>query len=253
MQLHSLTAFVVLICCFTMRSNAVEIFGQSQTFTLIENGEVWDTYSSNGYIFTATRDKLFTGGLPGGEPIGRSLDVELPIGLEAQALSVVPLGINDNKAKIVISREDGMPFDLNAFTMEMLWNQTNPITTLFEIMPIFNDEDAFVEPIRFNGTGHYGDLFHYDQFSAPTNTSMFENYHAYKIKFLLDFAMVSLVVQGPACPPDLNGDGMLNFFDISAFLTAFANADPSADFSGDGLFNFFDISSFLQAFAAGCP
>ena len=236
-----------------MHSNAIEIFGQSQSFTLLEDGEVWDTYSSNGYLFTATRDKLFTGGVPGGEPIGRSLDVQLPIGLEAQALSVVPPGINDNKAKIEISREDGMPFDLNAFTMEMLWNQTNPITTLFEIMPILNDEDAFDEPISFNGTGHYGDLFHYDQFSFPTNTSMFEGYHAYKIKFLLDFAMVSLVVQGPDCTPDLNNDGSLDFFDVSSFLTAFANQDPIADFTSDGGYDFFDVSAFLTAFGAGCP
>ncbi len=55
------------------------------------------------------------------------------------------------------------------------------------------------------------------------------------------------------CPADLTGDGLLNFFDISAFLMAFADADPSADFTGDGLFNFFDISDFLAAFAAGCP
>ena len=55
------------------------------------------------------------------------------------------------------------------------------------------------------------------------------------------------------CTPDLNGDGFLNFFDISAFLMAFANMDPSADFNNDGFFNFFDISAFLMEFSAGCP
>jgi len=55
------------------------------------------------------------------------------------------------------------------------------------------------------------------------------------------------------CTADMTGDGVLNFFDISAFLTAFANEDPAADFSPDGVFNFFDISAFLAAFAAGCP
>jgi len=61
------------------------------------------------------------------------------------------------------------------------------------------------------------------------------------------------VNNAPPCPADLNGDGTLNFFDVSAFLSAFAAHDPVADFSGDGLFNFFDVSAFLSAFAAGCP
>ncbi|MDF1808864.1 MAG: GC-type dockerin domain-anchored protein [Phycisphaerales bacterium] len=56
-----------------------------------------------------------------------------------------------------------------------------------------------------------------------------------------------------ACLPDYNGDGSLNFFDISTFLGLFSAMDPSADYNGDGSFNFFDISAFLGDFAAGCP
>ncbi len=55
------------------------------------------------------------------------------------------------------------------------------------------------------------------------------------------------------CAADLNGDGMLNFFDVSAFLSAFSSNDPAADFTNDGMFNFFDVSAFLSAFSAGCP
>ena len=59
---------------------------------------------------------------------------------------------------------------------------------------------------------------------------------------------------GPApCPADLTGDGMLNFFDVSAFLSAYNSMDPIADFTGDGMFNFFDVSAFLSAYNAGCP
>jgi len=47
--------------------------------------------------------------------------------------------------------------------------------------------------------------------------------------------------------------GELNFFDVSAFLSAFSANDPTADFNGDGLFNFFDVSGFLSQFSAGCP
>lgn len=56
-----------------------------------------------------------------------------------------------------------------------------------------------------------------------------------------------------ACPADLTGDGELDFFDVSAFLSAFANGDPAADFTGDGQLNFFDVSAFLIAYNAGCP
>ena len=55
------------------------------------------------------------------------------------------------------------------------------------------------------------------------------------------------------CPADLNGDGMTDFFDVSAFLNAFNAMDPVSDFTGDGSFDFFDVSAFLTAFSAGCP
>ena len=52
---------------------------------------------------------------------------------------------------------------------------------------------------------------------------------------------------------DLNGDGLLNFFDVSAFLQAFNAGDLIADFNDDGLFNFFDVSAFMIVFSDGCP
>ena len=55
------------------------------------------------------------------------------------------------------------------------------------------------------------------------------------------------------CRADMSGDGVLDFFDISAFLVAFGTQDPAADFSDDGAWDFFDISAFLTAFGAGCP
>mgnify|MGYP003630249066 CR=1 FL=1 len=56
-----------------------------------------------------------------------------------------------------------------------------------------------------------------------------------------------------ACPADLNGDGNLNFLDVSEFLAAFGAMDPVADFNEDTMFNFLDVSAFLSAFGAGCP
>ncbi|MDF1809504.1 MAG: cytochrome c peroxidase [Phycisphaerales bacterium] len=57
----------------------------------------------------------------------------------------------------------------------------------------------------------------------------------------------------PDCPADMNGDGELNFFDVSDFLAAYGTMDAAADINGDGEFNFFDVSDFLVAFGAGCP
>ncbi|MBL4810231.1 MAG: hypothetical protein JKY43_09295 [Phycisphaerales bacterium] len=52
-------------------------------------------------------------------------------------------------------------------------------------------------------------------------------------------------------PADINGDGELDFFDISAFLTLYSAQDPIADFTDDGVWDFFDVSAFLAAFSAG--
>ena len=66
--------------------------------------------------------------------------------------------------------------------------------------------------------------------------------------------MVRAVGQSPSsCPADFTNDGELNFFDVSAFLTAFAANDPAADLNNDAQFNFFDVSDFLSYFADGCP
>ncbi len=50
---------------------------------------------------------------------------------------------------------------------------------------------------------------------------------------------------------DINGDGDLNFLDVSMFLSLFGSQDPIADFNDDGQWNFLDVSAFLAAFAAG--
>jgi hypothetical protein len=75
------------------------------------------------------------------------------------------------------------------------------------------------------------------------------------LQVFFDFSVDNFTItrSAPACPADLTGDGELNFFDVSAFLSAFATMDPAADFTGDGAFNFFDVSAFLAAFADGCP
>lgn len=52
-------------------------------------------------------------------------------------------------------------------------------------------------------------------------------------------------------PGDFNSDGLFDFFDVSAFLTAFNSGDLSADLNNDCQLDFFDVSTFLTAFSAG--
>lgn len=55
------------------------------------------------------------------------------------------------------------------------------------------------------------------------------------------------------CQPDINTDGSLDFFDVSAFLSAFSNGNFNiADFNSDENLDFFDVSVFLQLFSKGC-
>ncbi len=55
------------------------------------------------------------------------------------------------------------------------------------------------------------------------------------------------------CPADLNGDGLLNFFDVSTFLVGYLGQDASGDWNGDGEWDFFDVSAFLGDYTLGCP
>jgi hypothetical protein len=56
------------------------------------------------------------------------------------------------------------------------------------------------------------------------------------------------------CKADFNGDGQINFFDVTAFIAAYNAGEPTADFAAPfGVFNFFDVSAFISAFNAGCP
>lgn len=60
----------------------------------------------------------------------------------------------------------------------------------------------------------------------------------------------------PGCSPaDLaEPHGVLNFFDLSAYLALYNTQDPAADLAAPyGVFNFFDLSAYLAAYNAGCP
>ncbi len=60
---------------------------------------------------------------------------------------------------------------------------------------------------------------------------------------------------GAACPADLaEPAGVLNFFDLAAYLGLYNAGDPAADWAAPaGVINFFDLAAYLDAFNAGCP
>ena len=55
------------------------------------------------------------------------------------------------------------------------------------------------------------------------------------------------------CVPDFSGDGVLDFFDLSAFVQELAVMTDRSDLNDDGSWDFFDVSAYVQAYAAGCP
>ncbi len=124
-------------CCafsFAPANADTTVFFQScQVATPVSSGVTSDTISSNGYLFTYTRDKLFTGGT--GHPIGRPVRVAWPAGVEAQAVTAPPPGVTDYKARITLRRVDGQVFDLTAFTFRLLANTAGAGGSI-EIMPV---------------------------------------------------------------------------------------------------------------------
>lgn len=58
-----------------------------------------------------------------------------------------------------------------------------------------------------------------------------------------------------ACPADLADPvGVLNFFDLAAYLATWNRGDSAADFAPPyGTLNFEDVTDFLRIYSAGCP
>lgn len=56
------------------------------------------------------------------------------------------------------------------------------------------------------------------------------------------------------CAADFDGNGLLNFFDFSAFLAAYNSQSAGADLAPPtGVWNFFDLNAFIALYNIGCP
>lgn len=174
----------------TVRAAATVFFDASQVATLISNGATSDTISSDGYLFTYTRDKLFTGGL-GTNPIGRPVRVAWPEGIEAQ---YVTSGPQTAKASITIRRLDGAVFDVVSFTARLLANAG--AGRALEVVPKLDGEEPLNDPLFFDVYGNYGNEFSYD--TSPNHlgsTAALTNYDTYVVNLTLDYALVALALE----------------------------------------------------------
>lgn len=170
-------------------------FNSSQATNWISSNAASDTISSDGYLFTYTRDKLFTGGTT--NIIGRPIRVFWPEGLEAQYVTTIT-----NKAQITIRRVDGAVFDLTAFSAKLLANPG--AGRAIEIVPFLNGDEPLNDPLPFNvSSGFYGSV-HSFNLTTPSyigSTANLTNYDAYVLNLTLDFALVSLTVVDASIPP----------------------------------------------------
>jgi hypothetical protein len=165
-------------------------FNNSQTTNLVSSGTTSDTISSEGYLFTFTRDKLFTGGVGMTNPIGRYVRIPWPQGLEAQAVTSGP---NPGGARMVIKRQDGLTFAITSFTAKLLAN-TAGAGGAIEIMPLLNGQDGAANPFAYDVSGYYGNNF---TFPTPELTG----FDTYDVTLYVDYALMSLTVVDASLPP----------------------------------------------------
>jgi hypothetical protein len=252
------TAFAAcgVVCCAPTLAAVITFFDPSQVATTVASGVTSETLSSNGYVFVVTRDKLFTGGT--GHIIGRTVRVPWPLGLEAQAVTTPPPGVTDYKARMTITREDGMVFDWNSFTLKLLAN-TGGAGAALEIMPTVNGEDAFGDPLAFDVTGYYGGSFSYNE--SPNvwgSTALLKGFTTYKVNLYVDFAFTALAFTALVpCPADLNADTFVDDADFVIFADAYNTldcADPAmpagcpADLNADNVVDDLDFVLFAAAY-----
>jgi hypothetical protein len=72
--------------------------------------------------------------------------------------------------------------------------------------------------------------------------------HGRSAPALMDLAAIDL----PACPGDVNGDGVIDFNDLLEFLNLYNAQDPIADVNGDGVVDFNDLLEYLNLYNTPC-
>lgn len=220
--------------CFASQlalATVTTFFSAGQIAVPVSSAVTSDTIRSNGYQFTYTRDKLFTGGT--GSIIGRAERIHWPTGVEAQAVTTPPPGVTNYSAAITLKRVDGKPFDLTSFTAKLLANTAGAGGSI-EIMPLLNGNDGFNDPIAFDVTGNYNQTFSYSTAPNPWgSTALLKGFDTYNISLYVDFAFTALSLQDPSIAGDFNNDQLLDPSDIDLLFAATPGAVTASNVKFD--------------------
>lgn len=148
------------------------------------------------------------------------------------------------------------------FSMRVLASDANGDPITLRATPIengtFNPEDGrFVfnpDSLQVTNANGYSEP-HHVLFTADDGKFRTTRTLVIHVPDTLGFAMLHTVVPDEPLPclADINADGILDFFDVQAFLHAYSTQNPVADFNGDGILDFFDVQMYLNAYSAGCP
>ncbi len=143
------------------------------------------------------------------------------------------------------------PLDDPSFEFRIL-NPDRTVTAVHTFLDLDPDDDPVAMADIFNAASRWDRK----QWRRAFDTPMSNGPHTLTV-VAFEHSGRATVVELPFtvgdCIPDFNGDGVLDFFDVSAFLSAFSAGNMIADMNSDGVLDFFDVSAFLSAFSAGCP
>ena len=175
-------------------------------------------------------------------------------GFEPKIIAVVPPNIGNDEFKV------GVDYALGG---AQAWVAVSTSTPSGGIVA----QDTLLGPITLNGmssgegygtmfypiidTAMEGETFYMQWIVADPNAA--DGFARSDIAEVTPFCSMIASCAPDGCLADFNGNGTLEFFDVSAFLDAYNTNAVSADLNDDGILNFFDISVFINAFAAGCP
>jgi hypothetical protein len=224
------TAILVAFIPCALSAGTTVFFDSAQIVSQVVTGTTFDTISTEGYLFTYTRDKLFTGGVGLTNPIGRTVRIAWPQGIEAQYVTAGPTPGN---AKITVRRVDGAVFDLTAFTAHLLANPG--AGRAIEIVPKKNGEEPLKDPLFFDvSNGGAGSEFTFN--TSPNyygSTAALTNYDTYVINLSLDYAVTALTLhtQTPNQPPtdiSISSDSVLENDPLWTPVGTFSTTDPDA-------------------------
>lgn len=175
---------------------------------------------------------------------------------------VPPQGVPD-PGRVVLpdgtAAVDGTVIFTETSTLELIFNGNEP-----DFYGQVIAEDAIAEPgstlrlvVNPGVQLNVGDTFELVQ--ARQLTGEFTNLvglnlgNGLAFQVIQDDGGVTAFIGPSECPVDLVPDGVLNFFDVAAFIAFFLEGNPVADFNQDGVFDFFDVAAFVVEFGRGCP